>query len=33
MSDKLPSIFDLDLAQLENILSGWGQPAYRARQI
>jgi len=28
-----PSIFDLSLAELENYLSEWGQPSYRARQV
>lgn len=27
------NLYDLSLAELERLLAGWGQPAYRARQI
>lgn len=29
----LPNLYDLTLAELEQLLAGWKQPAYRARQI
>ncbi len=32
MTDK-PYIFDLDLPELREILSSWGEPGYRAKQI
>ncbi len=31
--DTRPNLYDLSLAELERLLTGWGQPAYRARQI
>ncbi len=33
MSEWSPSIYDLDLPQLEQLLDAWGEPRYRARQI
>jgi 23S rRNA (adenine2503-C2)-methyltransferase len=33
MPDVRPLIYDLDLAQLQTTLAGWGEPAYRAKQI
>ncbi len=32
-SNPLPLIYEIDYAQLESLLTGWGQPAFRARQI
>ena len=29
----IPNLYDLSRAELEELLRGWGQPAYRARQI
>ena len=31
--DTLPNLYDLSLAEMEHLLTGWGQPAYRARQV
>ncbi|MCS6842476.1 MAG: radical SAM protein [Roseiflexus sp.] len=31
--DTLPNLYDLSLAEMERLLTAWGQPAYRARQI
>ena len=33
MSDNLPLIYDLDLPALGVTLAGWGEPAYRAKQV
>ncbi|GAC1648596.1 MAG: 23S rRNA (adenine(2503)-C(2))-methyltransferase RlmN [Herpetosiphon sp.] len=32
-NDLKPNLLDLDLAGIEALLTGWGQPAFRARQI
>jgi len=31
--DILPNLYDLSLAEMERLMTAWGQPAYRARQI
>ena len=31
--DTLPNLYDLSLAEMERLMTAWGQPAYRARQI
>ncbi|MGQ9549072.1 MAG: radical SAM protein [Roseiflexus sp.] len=31
--DTLPDLYDLSLADMERLMTVWGQPAYRARQI
>lgn len=31
--NAIPNLYDLGRAELEELLRGWGQPAYRARQI
>ncbi|MFQ3632564.1 radical SAM protein [Roseiflexus sp.] len=31
--DTLPNLYDLSLAEMERLLTDWGQPAYRARQV
>ncbi len=31
--DTLPNLYDLSLADMERLLTDWGQPAYRARQV
>ncbi|MFO7166577.1 MAG: radical SAM protein [Chloroflexota bacterium] len=31
--NAVPNLYDLSLAELEELLRSWGQPAYRARQI
>ena len=33
MSNKLPNLYDLALPEIEQLLGGWNQPAYRARQL
>jgi len=32
-SDNKPFLFDLTLSELEELLTGWGEPTFRARQI
>ncbi len=32
MSEK-PNVYDLDLAELERLVTSWGQPGYRAKQV
>ncbi|GIW02914.1 radical SAM protein [Roseiflexus sp.] len=31
--DTLPNLYDLSLAEMERLLTDWGQPTYRARQV
>lgn len=31
--NEVPLIYDLDYETLEQVLTGWGEPAYRARQV
>jgi 23S rRNA (adenine2503-C2)-methyltransferase len=33
MPITLPALYDLSHAELETLLAGWGEPAYRARQL
>ena len=33
MTTSKPYIFDLDLSELENLLTSWGEPKYRAKQV
>ena len=33
MENSLPLIYDLDLADLQNQFTAWGEPAYRAKQV
>ncbi len=33
MAEQKPNLYDLDLKALEALLTGWGEPAYRAKQI
>src|SRR5689334_11862432 len=33
MTDERPNLYDLTLPEIEELLSAWGQPAYRARQL
>ena len=32
-ADSSPSLYDLTFAQLQSTLTGWGEPAFRAKQI
>jgi 23S rRNA (adenine2503-C2)-methyltransferase len=32
-SQPTPQLYDLDLPALQSLLAGWGEPAYRARQL
>src|SRR5438477_9564576 len=33
MNNQNPFLFDLTLKQLHEIITGWGEPAFRAKQI
>ena len=33
MAEVKPSLYDLDLAELESLLAEWGEPRYRAKQV
>jgi 23S rRNA (adenine2503-C2)-methyltransferase len=33
MAESKPNLYDLSVEEIETLLTGWGEPRYRARQV